>query len=274
MHKILIRQSIAIGFAVAIACCQSPAWGTAGFAESESGKTPGGYLIGNNDAMPPHKGTAIYRYPGDSAVYVDNIEQYGFYDGVVIGKTDRQFFLFDESKQTVGYFADREQLCSTIKAKNLKFNNALTFFKGSDIYDYYVIQLSLYFLVPFLVLLVIPSLFNRNIPRSQSIERTLKSKFFALQVYVLSVCTNVAFMCHITDGSDTIFLTWVLSAIGLAVVMIPLWIFGRLFLRIFTDEDSIYWKCFTFVLILTIGLAMTIGHVQAPWTSIKYFLCQ
>jgi hypothetical protein len=134
--KIEIRQLLGFGFAIAIICSQFPAWGTAGFAESESGNTPGGNQIGDNDAMPPHKGTAIYRYPGDAAVYVDQIGQYGFYEGVVIGAASGKFFLFDESKRTVQYFGDREQLCSTVRAKKLKFNNNLTFFNGNDIYDY------------------------------------------------------------------------------------------------------------------------------------------
>lgn len=289
MLKSKIRYFLAFMFMITILCYQSPVWGTIGIAEWQS-PTPGGNMIGNNDNLPSNTGTAIYRdstFMGGSTVYVKNIHRYGFYEGAIIGETGNKFFLFDETKKTVQFFANQAQLCSIVKAQGLKFNNTLTFFNGSHHYDYYVIKYSLYFLVPFLVLLIIHCIINRSIPLSLSVNRILKNKFFALQVYALSVCSNVAFINQRTNSSDTIIFDLLVAAILLALIGTPLWFLGQLSLRLFSSVNSISpvfhvrfltfpiicLKWLIFLGILMIGLSLTIGKMEATWTSIKYFSC-
>lgn len=289
MLKVKIRRFLSVLVIMIIFCCQSPAWGTIGIAEWES-PTPGGNAIGNNDSLPPHTGTAIYHPPLDidgSTVYVKNVHQYGFYEGAIIGEANQRFFWFDETTKAVQYFVNQTQLCSAVAAKGLKFNNNLTFFPGSYHYDYYVIRYSLYFLVPFLILLMIHCLIHRDLPLPFSIDRILKNKFFGLQLYGIAVCSNVAFISNLINGAETIILDVITAAIALAVVGIPLWGLSQLSLLVFrpvpTQQLSFpsrvfvtltaFLKCLIFLGIFMTGLSLTIGKIEAPWTSIRYFSC-
>ncbi len=212
-----------------ILCCQTPAWGTIGIAEWQT-PTPGGNMIGNNDSLPSNTGTAIYYpsiYIDGSIIYVKYVHRYGFYEGAIIGEANEGVFWFDETTKSVRYFPSQVQLCETVAAKGLKFYNNLTFFPGSHHYDYDVIRYALYFLVSFLIWLTMHYRLNRTISLPLRIDRTLKNRFFTLQLYSLTVCSNAAFINKQVSDSDSIIngitTDVIIAAIALAVVGIPLW---------------------------------------------------
>ncbi|MEE3715800.1 hypothetical protein V2H45_03455 [Tumidithrix elongata RA019] len=262
---------------IAILCVQMPAWATIGLAEW-SISTPGGNTIGNNDTLPPKVGTAIYR--GDR-VYVDRLGNYGFYDGVIIGETDRKFFLFDESTKAVTKFSTKEQLCADVRAKGLKFNNNLRFFPGSYPYDYYVIRYALYFSIPFILLLVIHAIAKQQIPLAQRIDRILMGNSFLLQLLGLSGFLKFAFTNAQTD--DLMLEGLILTIVAVGIIGTLLWLLSRFSLRILDRinllsqyRDSSFlalFKCTLVGGIMTAGLYLTIGQWESSWTSIKYFSC-
>lgn len=88
------------------------------------------YYLSNNYRLYPSVtedvGIAIHTKdyppdaPGSIKIYVQNINEYGFYDGVIIGKAKKGFFLFNEGNKTVVYFSNKQQLCAKVKQQGLK----------------------------------------------------------------------------------------------------------------------------------------------------------
>jgi hypothetical protein len=272
---------------IVLLCCPFPAWGTIGFAEWQS-PTPNGNMIGNTDSLPAHSGTAIYQAPVNvkgSNVYVKNIRQYGFYEGAIIGEANGKLFWFDETTKVAQYFTNQAHLCSAIATRGLKFYNNLTFFPGSHHYDYYGIRYSLYFLIPFLILVIIHCLIHRSYSFPFNIDRILRNNFFGLQLYSLAVFSNIALINHRLESPDTIIFHVIVSMIVLAVVGIPLWGLSQFSLQIFRPVPSgqlslahrgfailtACLKCLIFLGIFMRGLSLTIGKLETPWTSIHYF---
>jgi hypothetical protein len=163
--------------------CQTPAWGTIGIAEWEI-STPGGNKIGNNDGLPSNVHTAIYR--DYSTIYVKSVQEYGFYEGVIIGKAEHSFFLFNEKTKEVNYFSTQEQLCSKVKAKGLKLSSIYSFSQ----WIYYFIRYSLYFLIPFIILFIIHQQRQQQVALPNQVKTILKNKAFAWQLYCASVGIN------------------------------------------------------------------------------------
>jgi hypothetical protein len=273
-----------IHFVVSIAlifCLQSAAWATAGFAEWEI-STPGGNKIGNNDTLPPNvKDAAIYK---DREVYVDRVGKYGFYDGAIIGETHNQFFLFNESTKAVTKFSTKAALCSDVKAKDLKFNNNLKFFNGSYPYDYYVIRYALYFLIPFVLLLIAYSIMKWQVPLPRRINQTLNSISFPLLQWGLSTLTFYSFtVTRTSDGWDLWVFTLLFHGVFIGGVGGFSWILSLLILRMFDrilrDRkvlNSAFFallKCVIVAGIVFTGLFLTISPLASSWTNIQYFSC-
>ena len=278
MNRIVVKL-IQFLLPIALICgLQSAAWATIGIAEWTI-STPGGNKIGNNDTLPPStKGTAIYN---NGQVFVDRVGKIGFYDGAIIGKTDNKFFLFDESTKAVTKYATKSELCADVKTKRLNFNNNLRFFNGSYPYDYYVIRYALYFLIPFVILLVGHAIAKRQIPLAMRIDRILEGVAFTLQLYVFSTVINFVFITSRT--TESVEFDFFVSGLLVGTIGSLLWVLSRFSLRMLDQirnirqaSSSIFFalcKCICVAGIITGGLLLTLSPWQSTWTSIQYFSC-
>jgi hypothetical protein len=160
--------------------------------------------------------------------------------------------------------------------------NNLRFFNGNYPYDYYIIRYTIYFVIPFLLLLVGHSIVKRKIPLTLRIDEILNSASFPLQLYIFSGVMNFAFIT--TRTSDSIIFDLLVAMILVGVVGSLLWFFSRLVLRTLSKircfhevSDSTFFalfKCMMVVGIITAGLFLTISSMESPWTSIQYFSCR
>ncbi|GBO53405.1 hypothetical protein APA_1312 [Pseudanabaena sp. lw0831] len=278
MNRIVLKP-IQFLFLIALICClQSAAWATIGIAEWST-STPGGNKIGNNDTLPPSaKGTAIYN---NRKVFVDRVGKIGFYDGAIIGETDNKFFLFDESTKALTKYSTKSELCADIKTKGLNFNNNLSFFNGSYPYDYYIIHYALYFLIPFVILLVGHAIAKRQIPFTIRIDRILEGVAFPLQLYVFSTAMNFAFITSRTN--ESVGFDFFASGVLVGTFGSLLWVLSRFSLTMLDKisnvrqaSSSIFFalfKCIFVAGIITSGLLFLLSPWQSKWTSIQYFSC-
>lgn len=182
-----------IAILVLLLCLPLAVWGTPGFAEWED-STPGGNNIGNNDIVPGDVGTAIYSKdysidgPDYIKVYVQHISDYGFYDGAIIGKARKGFFLFNEDNKNVIYFANKQQLCAKVKQQGL--NSVKTNITNSIKYSFY----SLLALISILTYLLLTKIKNRLSEESIQVLKILGfSGIFFLGVYLLINLWNILF---------------------------------------------------------------------------------
>ncbi|TYQ25131.1 hypothetical protein [Pseudanabaena sp. UWO310] len=268
---------------------QNPTWARAGFSEWEI-STLGGNKIGNTDSLPSDvKGAAIYGNENNgrisrSNVYVEGVSDFGFYDGAIIGKTEKQFFLFNESTKAVTKFATKEQLCTDVKTKGIRFNNNLKFFNGSYPYDFFVFQYALYFLMPFLILLLGFLIVKWKIPLALRINQILKSFSFPLLLWILSTFTFHIFTLQAArdiswDGSWDF--TLFFQGIYLGSIEGILWFLSRFGLRVLNKVGAFYeisnsiffalFKCAIVLVLISVGLM--ISPLASSWTSLKYFSC-
>jgi hypothetical protein len=253
-----------------------PSWGMIGLTEWSS-STPGGNEIGLCDHC-PGKGLSIYR---GSHAYVEEIREFGFYDQAIIGRAAEGYFAFDEPTKQAVYFKDRQQLCSQVKAANRKWNNTLRYFNGSSPIDYYAIKYSLYIFFPFLILfLVFLARFKSDLTFDRRVDWILKSKRFALSLLIVTafckylVSEELVRATHPLDEMEDLFVN-VLYFIVFAIV----WTIGWLFLHKISLErwhspflNSLL-KVVLYVGILMLGLSLTVGLIQCPDTSIRFFSC-
>lgn len=272
----LLRDLLPI-LTIALLTIAMPSWGTIGLAEWNS-PTLGGNEIGTCDVC-PGKGITIYR---GSKAYVEEIKDFGFYDQAIIGRASKGYFAFDEqTKQTV-YFENRQQLCTQVQAANRKWNNTLRYFNGSAPIDYYAIKYSLYILVPFIILFIGFCLRSQpNYTIVQKIDWILRSKRFALSLLVFTVLAKywvseeLVTATHPLDEIEDLFVD-----ILYLIVFTIVWAIGWLFLNKMRLE---HWnspvltsvlKVVLYVGILMLGLSLTVGLIQAPDTSIRFFSCE
>jgi hypothetical protein len=262
---------------IALLMIAMPSWGTIGLAEWTS-PTPGGNEIGTCDGC-PGKGIAIYR---GSNAYVEDIQDFGFYDQAIIGRAAEGYFAFDEQTRKTVYFEDRQQLCTQIKAANRKWNNTLRYLNGSYPIDYYAIKYSLYILVPFIILFI--GFCVRSQPHFtlfQRIDWILKSKRFALSLLVFTafakywVSDELVTATHPLDEIEDFFVDF-LYLIVFAIV----WAIGWLVLNQIRLERwnspvlTSVLKVVLYVGMLVFGLSLTVGLIQSPDTSIRFFSCK
>lgn len=272
----LLRDLLPI-LTIALLTIAMSSWGTIGLAEWNS-PTLGGNEIGTCDGC-PGKGITIYR---GSKAYVEEIKDFGFYDQAIIGCAAKGYFAFDEqTKQTV-YFEDRQQLCTQVQAAHRKWNNTLRYFNGSSPIDYYAIKYSLYILVPFMILFI--GFCLRSQPNStavQKIDWILRSKRFALSLLVFTafakywVSEELVTATHPLDKVEDLFVD-----ILYLIVFTIVWAIGWLFLNQIRLERwnspvlTSVLKVVLYVGILMLGLSLTVGLIQSPDTSIRFFSCE
>lgn len=101
-----------------------PVAATAGFAEWEV-LTPGGHIIRHTDGWKEEHGDCITSderraaaAPGGRAkVHVSHLERWRYYEGLIAGKNDRGFFVFDERSERLEVFADEQALEASLQAR-------------------------------------------------------------------------------------------------------------------------------------------------------------
>ena len=74
-------------------------YATIGFAEWEIG-TPGGSAVSHTDPWKEKHGTCLKEKKGDK-VYVSKITWWQYYEGNVIGKNDKSYFIFNDKNKDV-----------------------------------------------------------------------------------------------------------------------------------------------------------------------------
>jgi hypothetical protein len=269
--------------------CQTPAWGTIGIAEWEI-STPGGNKIGNNDGLPSNVHTAIYR--DYSTIYVKSVQEYGFYEGVIIGKAEKSFFWFNEKTKEVNYFSTQEQLCSKVKAKGLKLSSIYSFSQ----WLHYFIRYSLYFLIPFIILFTIHQRIQQQVALPNQVKTILKSPAFALQLYAASAGINfvLLFVFTLTNHNADFLSFMFLEPFGLILlscILKFLWLLAQIALKLVSPIETFYIKSsalnrgvtilltsllnfIIFVGIFVAGLSLTFSIWEAPFVSVRYFSCQ
>ncbi len=248
--------------------------------------TPGGNKIGIHHTLPGDTGIAIYeKSDANIDVYVTQVAEYGFYDHSVIGRAKQGFFLFNEQTKDISYFADKQQLCAKVAAESLKFDNNLRFLKFSYHWDYYAIKYSLYFLFPFIFLfLVFYSLMP--VKNYYKVDLILKNPVFGVILYIFTVILNFAFLNNKTTAAGTTALDFATAAISVVAIFVPLWLLNLKLLPILSKNDRTrrvsqanridkksLMKLLIFSIIFGLGLALTIGQLEAASTSVRYFSC-
>lgn len=276
IHMKLFRSLVAI-VTIALLSISIPSWGMFE-PEPWNSPTPGGNEIGECDTC-PGKGIAIYR---GSKAYVEEIKDFGFYDRAIIGRAAKGYFAFDEyTKQTV-YFETRQQLCTQVKAAHRQWNNTLRYFNSSYPIDYYAIKYSLYILFPFIVLFLVFCLRSKsNLDLSQRIDWILRSKRFALILLVSTafskyfVSVELVTLEHPLDEIEHLFV-----ALLYCIIFTLVWAIGWLCIqkislsRYYSPAITSVLKIVFYVGILMFGLSFTVGLIQAPDTSIRFFSCE
>ena len=192
--------------------------------------------------------------------------------------------MFNESTKVVTKFSTKEQLCTDIKAKGIRFNNNLKFFNGSYPYDFFVFQYALYFLIPFLILFLGFLIVKWEVPFTLRINQILKSFSFPLLLWILSTFTFHIFTIQAArDVSWDGFWDFTLFVQGIYVGSIEgiLWFLSCFGLRVLNKFGAFYkisnsiffalFKCAIVLLIITVGLM--ISPLASSWTSLKYFSC-
>jgi hypothetical protein len=294
LKKITTSHFLALVFSILILCYQIPAWGTAGFGETPF-YTPEGEMFGM-DGQDGKKASIM----GNNYFY-----NYGYYENDAGGKfivgeeKNGGFKLYDRVYNKTLTFSDRQQLCSHVKSKGLKFNPNSKGYKPLRIsldlpvinqlnrFDYYVIRYSLYLIPPFLGLLVICNIFARSFakgdsPIEEKIDNILKSNFFSIPVTLISMVLNV----QMTNRyhSDSFF---VLSVFALPLMSCIAWPLARKSLKVFdglnllatwtrkklADPQIVYFKSLVFLGVLMIIMSLSLGSCQAIYTSDQYFYC-
>jgi|GEM_PF-2220509 len=248
--------------------------------------TPGGNKIGNHHTLPGDTGIAIYeKSDANIDVYVTQVAEYGFYDRSVIGKAKQGFFLFNEKTKDISYFPDKQQLCAKVASEGLKFDNNLRFLRFSYHWDYYAIKYSLYFLFPFLILFLI---FYSLMPVKNyyKVNLILKNPGFAILLYIFTVVLNFALLNNKTTAAGTTALDFATAAISIGVIFVPLWLLNLKLLQTLSKNDRTrrgqqanridkksLMRLLIFSIIFGLGLALTIGQLEAASTSVRYFSC-
>lgn len=262
---------------IAILSISMPSWGKIGVTEWSS-PTPGENEIGVCNSC-PGKGLSIYR---GSQAYVEDIQDFGFYDRAIIGRSAEGYFIFDEQTRQAVYFNKRQQLCSQVQAENRNWNNTLRYFNGSYLIDYYAIEYSLYILFPFIVLfLAFFYRFKPDLTFDRRVNWILQSKRFTLCLLIVSafckyfVSDELVTATHPLDEMEDLFVG-ILYCIVFAIV----WTIGWLLLhriRLERWHFPVLTSCLKVILyvgILMLGLSLTVGLIQSPDTSIRFFSCE
>jgi hypothetical protein len=294
LKKIKPDHFLALVFSILILCYQVPAWGTAGFGETPF-YTPEGDMFGM-DGQNGKKANIM----GDN-----HFRDHGYYEDATGGKfiagedKSNQFKLFDRVHKKTLTFSDRNQLCSYIKSKELKFNPnsmgrvhpriSLNFpvINQLNRFDYYVIRYSLYLIPPFLGLLIVYNIVVRDFTKSNSpfekrIDNILRSKFFSVPVTLVSMVLNVQMVNRYYSDSFLF-----LSVFVLPFMSYIAWYLARNSLQVFdglnllatwtrkklADPQIVYFKSFVFLGILMIVMSLSLGSCQAIYTSDQYFYC-
>ncbi len=248
--------------------------------------TPGGNKIGNHQTLPGDTGIAIYEKSDTNIdVYITQVAEYGFYDRSVIGKAKQGFFLFNEKTKDIAYFPDKQQLCSKVATEGLKFDNNLRFLRFIYHWDYYAIKYSLYFLLPFLILFLV-FYWLMPVKNYYKVDLIFKNPVFAVLLYVFTVALNFAFLNNKTTAAGTTFLDFTTAATSVGVIFIPLWLLNLKLLKTLSKNDRTrrvhqsdkidkksLMKLLVFSIIFGLGLALTIGQLEAASTSVRYFSC-
>ena len=86
--------------------------------------TPGTNIVCHSDPYASDHGTCLRsndRAPGShpTTIYVSNIEWWQYYTNHVVGKAEKGFFLFDETKKTVSFHATESALRDQITQAKL-----------------------------------------------------------------------------------------------------------------------------------------------------------
>ncbi|MEB3178041.1 MAG: hypothetical protein VKL59_03225 [Nostocaceae cyanobacterium] len=264
-----------LGLIILTVCLQSPSFATVGFAEWEI-STPGGNKVGNNDSVGAN-GRAIYNQ--EYQVYLDNIGDFGFADGFIIGESrkrkDKGFFLFNERTKKITYFSNKQQLCSQLKQQSLLVMLI-------PLYNYYVLKYLLLFL-PGLGILSIGFYLQLRLPFNEAVDVITSKVSFLSGIYVLTVVCNIA---SSWERLDTIF-SFLNFLIRNSVVMVffPAYLgFIRYTLKqysqfshniqgesYFTGNVGLPWvKLLIFMIMLLAGFVVTI---LIPTSTFGYFSC-
>lgn len=262
---------------IAILSISMPSSGTIDVEEWNS-PTPGGNEIGTCNSC-PGKGLSIYR---GTQAYVEEIRDFGFYDRTIIGRAAEGYFTFDEQTQQAIYFEDREQLCSQVLAANRPWNNTLRYFNGRYPIDYYALKYSLYVVFPFIVLfLIFLALVQPDLVLEKRIDRILKSKRFALSLPIVTafckylVSEELVKATHPLDDIEDLFV-----AILYLMVFAIAWTIGWLSSHKIGLQSIPFpllnscLKVILYVGTLMLGLSLTVGFIQSPDTSIRFFSCE
>lgn len=98
---------------------KQPARATVGLAEWEI-ITPGGDRISYLDPLKEQHGVSLRSGTTDSLIYIDQIQWWQYYPGLVVGSARRGVFLFDEATSRVTYFKSEAQLKTELNRRQLK----------------------------------------------------------------------------------------------------------------------------------------------------------
>ena len=280
--KIDITKFFTIFLLVIVICYQYPAWGTAGLGEVIF-RTPDGKSFGGDAG------------PSEAAILGHNkFQKYGFYDDdhsgrYIVGQIKTgEFKIYDRFSDKTISFPSKQRICEYVKAKGWKFNSNLNDLDMRELInrsspfldhlDFFIVILSIYAVLPLLLLLLIFTRFNNQLPLSQRLDRILSNNpLFKL----LAIGSSIFLNCKLFNNyaSDiTFFFT--------CIFWLPLMQYSAWKIAIFISNNSIsiekipkssnltaYFKTSIFLVVIMLFLSFTVGSCQAPDTSIQYFYC-
>lgn len=105
-------QRLVVAIGCAALASVSTVLATVGLAEWEV-RTPGGHLISHTDQFKERHGDCLRSedpQQGEPRVWVSQLSRWRYYEGLVVGESQRGFFLFDERSETLSTFDDEPAL--------------------------------------------------------------------------------------------------------------------------------------------------------------------
>lgn len=113
-----IMPSIAL-ISVALNIPEEPVQASIGLAEWEV-TTPGGHRISSIDPIKEEHGISLRAKSDDTKIYIDQIQWWQYYPGLVVGAARQGSFLFDEVTNRVTYFKSEAELKLELTRRQLK----------------------------------------------------------------------------------------------------------------------------------------------------------
>jgi hypothetical protein len=280
--KIDITKFCALFLLVTIVCYQYPAKGTAGLGEVVL-RTPDGKSFGG-DARPSEADILGHN----------KFLKYGFYDNdrsgrYIVGQVKTgEFKIYDRVSDETISFASKQRICEHVKAKGWKFNSNLNDLEMRELInivspffghlDFFIILFSIYTVLPILLLLLIFTRFNNQLPLSQRLDVILSdSPSFKLLAIGSSVFLNCKlFNNYASDINFILVCIFWLPLMQYLAWKLAVFISSKLMNLKKIPKDSnptAYLKTSVFLVALMLFLSFTVGSCQAPDTSIQYFYC-